>query len=105
MKTFLNLRKVDDVNPDRASISVYISLIAMTLLSYVTMTILDNEISLYKASKTFSKCIRKFFDLMNEKKKCAITWLRNQIKKFALKESRLNRPSTMLSLEASLCLS
>jgi len=105
IKTFLNLKKVDDVNPNRASISIYISLIAMTLLSYVVMTIIDKEISLYKASKILIKNIRKFFNLINGKKKYAVIWLREQISLFALKESRPNRPSTKLLLEASLCLS
>ena len=43
MKTFLNLRSVDSVNPHRASVSLYVSLIAMTLLSFIATTIVDKE--------------------------------------------------------------
>jgi len=101
MKTFLNLRKVDDVNPDRASVSLYVSLISMTLLSFVTATIVDKEISLYKTSKAFIKNIRQFFDFINNKKKCAVSWLSEILGKIALKESRKNRPSTKRLLEVS----
>jgi hypothetical protein len=100
MKTFLNLKNVDSVNQHRASISLYVSLIAMTLLSLVATTIVDKEISLYKASKAFIKNIREFFNFINSKT-CAISWFKAVLCKFALKESRLKRPSTKLSLEAS----
>lgn len=99
MKTFLNLRKIENTNGHRACISLYISLITMTLLSWVAMTIVDQEISLYKASKLFINNIRVFFNLINNKKQCAISWLRDKLYKFALKESRPSRPSTRLSLE------
>lgn len=107
MKTFLKLRVIDDANEQRALISLYVLLIAMVLLSFVAITIVDQEISLYKASKIFVKNARGFMGYINNKKKCAISWLRELICKFALKESRTNRPSTKLSLnwESSLCLS
>jgi hypothetical protein len=72
----------------------------MTLLSFVTATIADKEISLYKASKLFVKNIREFFNFIN-KKVCAISRLRKILRKFAEKESRLRRPSTKHSLEVS----
>lgn len=100
MKTFLNLRSADSVNQHRASISLYVSLIAMTLLSLVATTIVDKEISLYKASKVFIKNIRIFFNFINSKT-CAISWFKTVLCKFALKESRPKRPSTKHSLEAS----
>lgn len=100
MKTFLNLRNIDPVNQYRASVSLYISLIAMTLLSFIATTIIDKEISLYKASKALIKNIREFFNFINSKT-CALSWFRAILYKFALKESRLKRPSTMLSLETS----
>lgn len=98
MKTFLNLRKIDEVNQSRASISLYISLIAITLLSFIAMTIKDKEISLYKSAKIFVKNIRPFFDLIHNAQ-CAISWMRNLLSKFSLKESRPNRPSTKRLLE------
>jgi hypothetical protein len=100
MKTFLSLRSVDSTNAHRTSISLYVSLIAMTLLGFVATTIVDKEISLYKASKVFVKNIRIFFTFMN-KKICPISWCREILCTFALKESRPKRASTKLSLGLS----
>jgi len=100
MKTFLNLRNIDAVNQHRVLISLYTSLISMTLLSFVANTLIDKEISLYKASKIFIKNIRTFFSFINSKN-CAISWLKEILGQFALKESRPRRPSTRLSLELS----
>ena len=93
MKTFLNLRKLHDTNQSCASISLYISLIAVTLLSSVAMTMKSKEISLYKAASVFVKNVRVFFETMH-KEQCAISWMQSLLSKFALKESRQNRPST-----------
>ena len=93
MKTFLNLRKIHDTNQSRASISLYISLIAVTLLSSIAMTLKSKEISLHKAASIFVKNVRVFFDIIRNAQ-CAISWMRNLLSKFALKESRPNRPST-----------
>lgn len=101
MKTFLNLRKIEAVNLYRARVSLYVSLIALTLLSFVTATVIDKEISLYKASKAFIKNVRVFFDFINNKKQCAVSWLASVLGRTALKESRKNRPSTKLLLEVS----
>lgn len=98
LKTFLNLRTIDEVNQSRASISLYISLIAVTLLSFVAMTIQNKEISLYKSANVFVKNIRTFFDIIRNTE-CAISWMQNLLCKFALKESRPNRPSTKRLLE------
>jgi len=98
MKTFLNLRKIDEVNQSRTSISLYISLIAVTLLSLVATTIKDKEISLYKSANLFIKNIRPFFDILHSAR-CAISWMKNLLSTFALKESRPNRPSTKRLLE------
>ena len=100
MKTFLNLRKIDSGNQHRVSISLYVSLITMTLLSYIASTIVDKEISLYKASKVFIKHIREFFSFINSKI-CAVTWIKARLSRFALKESRKKRPSTKQSLGLS----
>lgn len=100
MKSFMSLRCVDSANQYRASVSLYVSLIAMTLLSFAATTIIDKEISLYKASKIFVKNIREFLELLGGKI-CAISWFKKILCKFALKESRPKRPSTKLSLEAS----
>lgn len=69
MKTFLKLRVIDDVNEQRALISLYVLLIAMVLLSFVAMTITDQEISLYKASKIFVKNARDFMEYISIRKK------------------------------------
>lgn len=98
MKTFLRLRKIEHTNQYSAQISLYISLIAMVLLCIVSMSIVDKEISLYKAGKVFSRNIREFIDRMRKGKQCAINWLRRILSKFALKESRTSRPSTRLKL-------
>ncbi len=99
MKTFLKLKVVDDVSEKRALASLFISLIAIVLLSIVTMTIVDKEISFYKAGKIFIKNIREFIEYINNKKQCAFLWFRELLCKFALKESRAHRPSTKVSLE------
>jgi hypothetical protein len=99
MKTFLNLRKVDSTNPNGALLSLYASLIGMTLLCFCVMTIAHEEISLYKAGKVFIKNIKEFFYLMRIKQ-CAVTWITEILKKFALKESRPGRPSTKFILGA-----
>ncbi len=98
MKTFLNLRKIHDTNQSCASISLYISLIAVTLLSSVAMTMKGKEISLYKAASVFVKNVRIFFETIHNAQ-CAISWMQSLLSKFALKESRRNRPSTKRILE------
>lgn len=100
MKTFLNLRNVDSGNQYRAGVSVYISLICMTLLSFIASTIVDKEISLYKASKVFIRNIRKIFHFISDKRE-TLSWFRDLLCKFALKDSRRKRPSTKCSLEVN----
>lgn len=100
-KTFLKLRKINDTSQQRAMVSLYILLIATVLLSFVAINVIDKEISLYKASKVFIKNIREFFGYIGNGKKCAISWLRDLISKFAIKESRKNRPSTKHLLGAN----
>jgi hypothetical protein len=97
-KTFLQLREIKDTHQQRALFTLHILLIALMLLSFVTITIVDKEISLYKSSKIFVKNIRIFMELVNNKKACAVSWLKELISRFALKESRAARPSTQLSL-------
>jgi hypothetical protein len=100
-KTFLKLRKIHDASQQRAMISLYILLIATVLLSFVVINIIDKEISLYKASKIFIKNIREFIGYIGNSKKCAVSWLQDLISKFAIKESRKNRPSTKHLLGAN----
>lgn len=100
MKTFLNLRAVESVNQHRTTLALYSSLISMTLLSFIAMTLVDKEISLYKASKVFIKHIRELFYFINHKIG-DFSWFRELLYKFALKESRLRRPSTKRSLEVN----
>jgi hypothetical protein len=92
-KTFLNVRKIKHTNAYKALISLYVSLIAITLLGLTSLSITHKEISFYKAGKLLKKNIRDFFDLII-KKSDAISWLAQKIIKFALKETRPNRPST-----------
>jgi len=101
MKTFLHLKKIDARNQYRALISLKVSLIAMVMLCLVTMTIVDREISLYKACKILVKNIGEFFENMNNKNKNAIVWLREILYNCALKETRQSRLSTKQSLRWS----
>jgi hypothetical protein len=98
MKTFLRLREVEHRNQYSTQISIYSSLIAMVLLCMTSMSIVDKEISLYKAGKVFVRNIREFIGRMRKSKQSAIKWLRGILCRFALKESRPNRPSTKLKL-------
>jgi hypothetical protein len=97
-KTFMKLRKLNEMNQHNALISLYTRLIAIVLLSMITMTIFDKEISLYKASKLFIKNSRRFIEFLGNQKRCAIFWFRELIEEFALKESCIKRPSTQLLL-------
>jgi len=96
-KTFLNLRKINHTNSYRALISLYVSLIATTLLGLTSMTIKHKEISFYKAGKLLKKYIRDFFERIINKSD-AISWFALKLTKFALKETRLSRPSTRRQL-------
>ena len=98
MKSFLNLRKIEQGNRFRSMVSVYSSLIAVVLLTLITMTITHQEISLYKACRIFTKHIHLFFEYLRDQKKMAVSWFREKISRFAGKESRLNRPSTRQAL-------
>ena len=94
MKTFLNLRKVEDKNEHSALMSIYVSLIIMVLLSMATMETMGKEISLYKASHIFMNHLKDFLECIIYKRRCAFTWIRQLLNKFALKECRPRRPST-----------
>lgn len=92
-KTFLNLRKVNHPNEQKTLISIYLSLIAITLLGLCSMTIIEEEISLYKACKILRRGIRDFLQLITLKKD-PISWLAQKIMQFAKKESYKKRLST-----------
>jgi hypothetical protein len=98
MKNFMNLREIVSTNPHRTNISLYVSMIAMVLLSLIMMATEAEELSLYKAGKIFSKHIREFIGYLNNKTKCAISWMIKLFAHSALKESRPRRPSTKKSL-------
>ncbi|MBS0351729.1 MAG: hypothetical protein JSR33_11205 [Proteobacteria bacterium] len=98
MKTFLHLRKVEQTNYYRAMISIYSCLIGVVLLVLITMTIDDQEISLYKACKLFIRHMGLFFDSPDHTKAGRVSWLRGQICRFASKETRQNHASTRQSL-------
>jgi hypothetical protein len=98
MKTFLHLRKVEQTNYYRAMISIYSCLIVVVLLVLITITIHDQEISLYKACKLFIRYMGLFFDSPNHAKAGIVSWLREKICRFASKETRKKRASTRQSL-------
>jgi len=98
MKTFLRLRKIEHTNQYSSQISLYISLIAQVLICMISMSIVDKEISLYKAGKIFVRNVREFINRMRNCNQSAIKWLRSILSKFALKESRPNRLSTRAKL-------
>jgi hypothetical protein len=94
MKTFLNLRAVETANPYRSMVSIYASLMTMTLLTLVTMTLPDQEVSLYKACKWFTRHMGLFFEYIHDQKQLPVIWLREKISRFGRKEARKKRPST-----------
>jgi Transposase DDE domain len=98
MKTFLSLRKVEHSNYFRAMISIYSSLIAVVLLVLITVTIEDQEISLYKACRLFIRHIGLFFASPDSEKPRVVSWLKEKIYLFASKETRKKRPSSRQSL-------
>lgn len=99
-KQVMKIRRPNVKNRYRAMMSIYSSLIAVTLLCAVVMTITNREISLYKAAKTFLLGICDFFSsvMNNDQKKMGK--LRDKIYRFSQKESRKNRLSTRGQLEA-----
>jgi len=94
IKTFFCLRKIEKTNKAYVHILLYISMIAVTLLTLCILTIKNKEISLYKACRIFAKNINKFIEYLNDKSKCSISWMVGLLEEFALKETRTNRRST-----------
>lgn len=54
------MRTITDSNAYKALCSIYISLIAATLLTQYVISIEEEEISLYKSAKIFVKNIKNF---------------------------------------------
>lgn len=99
-KTLLNLRDTTSHrNPHRALISIYSSLIGAVLLTHCSLAIIEVEISLYKAAKTFVKHIKEFISLISTSTS-PIEWLIKKITKSAIKESSPKRPTTKQLLGA-----
>jgi DDE family transposase len=94
IKTFFNMRKIEQTNKSSVQILLYVSMIALTLLTLCILTIKNKEISLYKACKIFVKNINKFIEYLNDKTKCSILWMAGLLEEFALKETRTKRRST-----------
>ncbi len=103
IKSFTQIKKIKDNAKHSALMSIYASLIAVVLLSYIVQTIIQQEISLYKAGKIFIKYIREFIKKVHHDTNNAVSWLRNILIKFALKESRHRRPSTRNKLQWEPC--
>jgi len=103
MKSFFNLRKIEHSNKQRTLLSIYASLIAMGLLSIIlTGLIQQMELSLYKAGKYFIKNLRWFLVRFRDSQQDAVIWIRDILSKYAYKESRRNRPSTLRIIQESL---
>jgi RNA recognition motif-containing protein len=111
MKTFLKLRKINDVNQVRMQISFYLSMIAAAIVILVskavpaTTKLQDNklkinELSIYKMFKIISSNISKFIEYINKNIKYAIDFLVDLLTLYAKKESRPKRLSTKASLWA-----
>ena len=94
IKTFFCLRKIEKTNKASVNILLYVSMIALTLLTLCILTIKNKEISLYKACRIFAKNINEFIESLNDKSKCSISWMAGLLEEFALKETRTNRRST-----------
>jgi hypothetical protein len=99
MKTWFQVRKIQASNQYRALITLYSALLAMAILCLTVMSIAEEEISLYKAGKIFVENIRNFINYFRTRKRYAFLWLKKLLCKFALKESRRNRPSTILAIK------
>lgn len=95
MKSFFNLRKINHSNRSRMLLSVYASIIAMGLLSIVSSGLADIELSLYNAGKFFIKTFRQFISKVVTNPLMGASWISNILRKYAQKESRANRLSTL----------
>jgi hypothetical protein len=80
-------------NPHRALISIYSSLIVAVILTHCSLAIVEEEISLYKAAKTFVKHIKEFINLISTSTS-PIDWILKKITRTAIKESSPKRPTT-----------
>lgn len=81
LKSFFNLRIIKDSNPFKAT----------TLLTQYALSISDEEISLYKATRVFTKNIKKFIQTVVLD--LSFTWLIQKIKLYSIKEETPKRPS------------
>lgn len=99
MKTFLQVRKIENSNEHGALMSLYVSLILVTLLSMTAMTIVGPEISLYKASRLLIYHLKDLLEGIIHKNRNVFIWFRGLLCKFALKERRARRPSTKQRLD------
>ena len=101
IKTFLNLRDLSvHKNLHKAFTILYSSLIAAALLTLCSITIANEEISLYKAAKYFVKNMPKFINLCRTDSP-PIFWVVEKIKRVASKESAPKRPTAKANLGVS----
>ena len=91
MRQLMKIRRRNNTNRYRAMMSIYASLIAITLLCSAVMMITDREISIYKAAKIFLVGICDFCDAMMKNDRKKMTRLRETIYRHAKRESRKNR--------------
>ena len=87
-------------NRHKTLICFYSSLVTAILLTLCSITIVNKEISLYKAAKYFVKHVKKFInDCLSEE--ASISLFIERITRVAIKESTPKRPTAKQALGAS----
>lgn len=101
IKAILKLRDISShQNMHKTLIYFYSSLVTAILLTLCSITIVNEEISLYKAAKYFVKHMKKFItQCMSENS--SISSFIERIKRVAIKESTPKRPTAKQALGAS----
>jgi hypothetical protein len=94
LKSWFNLRSLNQSDANRAAIYLYLSLISMMLLNLLMIPTLEKELSLYQAAKLWKRKIGEFFELFQEDAEKAISWLQEKLYQVALKDTRQNRLSS-----------
>jgi hypothetical protein len=94
IKSWFDLRSLNQSNVGRSAMFLYLSLISAVLLSLLIIPILERELSFYKAAKLWKRKIGEFFKLFKENAESAVSWLKGQLCLVTLKDSRPHRLSS-----------
>ena len=94
LKSWFDLRSLNQSNENRAAMFLYLSLISVALLSLLMMPTLEKELSLYKAAKLWKRKIGEFFKCFKENAEKAVSWLNEKLYQVALKDNQPNRLSS-----------